>query len=61
MADIRVVKVGDSVLVSFGSGPEVLLARTNAQRLGQALLQVAASGLDVLDLQPEWIPPRDPR
>ena len=61
MADIHVMRVGDSVLVSFGSGPEVLLARTNAAILGQALLQVDASGPDVLDLRPEWIPPGDPR
>jgi len=51
--DICVVKVGGSVLLRFGDGPEVLL--DNASRLGHALLAVVSAGIDVLDQPPAWM------
>jgi len=53
--DICVVKVGGSVLLRFGDGPEVLLGADNASRLGHALLAVVSAGTDVLDQPPAWM------
>jgi hypothetical protein len=53
--DICVVKVGGSVLLRFGDGPEVLLGADNASRLGHALLAVVSAGIDVLDQPPAWM------
>ena len=55
--DIRLVRVGDSVLVQFGDGPEILLGEDNAGRLADALMAVVDAGVDVLDLPPEWMSP----
>lgn len=61
MSQITLEKIGESVLVTFDNGFEILLGETNAAKLGSILLRIANNGRDVLDEPPAWLLPRDPR